>query len=101
MTLRSFYPPDFQRDMACTEAEWLGWLPRAFGSVVWEREGAQVRAALGDGVLHIRWAEASPRVIGLVCLPRLLVDFRFDAVDDESRNRFMRHFDLTTQRGGG
>ena len=29
--MQSFYPERFERDMACTEAEWLSWLPRAVG----------------------------------------------------------------------
>lgn len=101
VTLRSSYPSHFQRDMACTEAEWLGWLPRALGAVAWERTGARLRASLEGGDLHIYWAPAPPRVMGLMRLPRLLVEFRFEGVDEVSRTRFMRHFDLTTQRGGG
>ena len=46
VTLRSSYPSHFQRDMACTEAEWLGWLPRALGAVAWERTGARLRAMM-------------------------------------------------------
>jgi hypothetical protein len=101
VTVRSSYPSHFQRDMACTEAEWLGWLPRALGAVAWERTGARLRASLEGGDLHIHWAPAPPRVMGLMRLPRLLVEFRFEGVDEVSRTRFMRHFDLTTQRGGG
>ena len=34
-------------------------------------------------------------------MPRLAVSFEFDAVDEATRQTFMRHFDLYTQRGGG
>ena len=27
--MQSFYPENFEREMGCTEAEWLMWLPRA------------------------------------------------------------------------
>jgi len=29
------------------------------------------------------------------------VSFRFEGVDEAERLRFMQHFDLSTQRGGG
>ena len=34
-------------------------------------------------------------------LQRLAVVFAFDGVDDAERHAFMKHFDLTMQRGGG
>jgi hypothetical protein len=40
-------------------------------------------------------------VIALLRLQRLAVSFVFDGVEEEPRQRFMKHFDLTTQRGGG
>jgi hypothetical protein len=34
-------------------------------------------------------------------LPRLAVRYAFDDVDDATRQRFMKLFDLHIQRGGG
>jgi hypothetical protein len=45
--------------------------------------------------------ELPDRQIALMRIPRLAVSFRFDGVDVDCRVRFMRHFDLHTQRGGG
>jgi hypothetical protein len=44
---------------------------------------------------------AAPRVIALVRIPRLLVNFRFDGLDDDERQVFMKRLDLYLQRGGG
>ncbi|MFZ4482195.1 MAG: hypothetical protein ACOYNZ_20135, partial [Rhodoferax sp.] len=91
----------FERDMACTEAEWLRWLPAAIGGHYWklQEHGAGVR--IGDGALGLKWQVAEPRVIALVRMPRLLVRFRFAGLDDAQRYDFMKRFDLYMQRGGG
>ena len=38
--MQSFYPEQFDREMGCTETEWLMWLPAAMGEVE-GREAAQ------------------------------------------------------------
>jgi hypothetical protein len=40
-------------------------------------------------------------VIALLRLQRLAVSFVFEGVAEEARQRFMKRFDLTMQRGGG
>jgi hypothetical protein len=35
------------------------------------------------------------------CLQRLAVSFVFEGAEEDARQRFMKHFDLTMQRGGG
>jgi hypothetical protein len=40
-------------------------------------------------------------VIALLRLQRLAVSFEFEGVEEDARQRFMKHFDLTMQRGGG
>ena len=100
--MQSHYPASFERDMACTEAEWLAWLPKAMGEHDWQRAGQAVDVQLqGGGQLHIEWKPLPPRTIALMRLPRLGMAFRFDGADDQARTQFMRRFDLTTQRGGG
>ena len=49
----------------------------------------------------MQWRALPPRRIALLQMPRLAVRFRFEGVADEARQRFMRHFDLYMQRGGG
>ena len=99
--MQSSYPASFERDMGCTEQEWLGWLPAAMGHVVWQRQGTQVDANLATGMLHLSWQAAEPRAIALMRIPRLCVRFEFERVNDEERHRFMKRFDLYMQRGGG
>jgi hypothetical protein len=100
--MQSAYPEAFERDLACTEAEWLRWLPPAIGSHPWhvERGAATVRIGAA-GVLHLRWQAAEPRTIALMRLPRLHVAFRFEGTAPTERLVFMRRFDLYLQRGGG
>jgi hypothetical protein len=108
--MQSHYPPSFERDMGCTEAEWLGWLPAALGDQRWQREGAQVQVWWAEpgvepvtetGRLTIRWRSEAPRTVALLRIPRLRVEFQFEGLDDAQRYRFMRRFDLYMQRGGG
>lgn len=99
--MQSFYKEQFERDMGCTEAEWLGWLPAALGDKAWQRDGACVRVSIASGSLQIQWQTAEPRVLGLARIPRLLVRFVFAGLDDAQRYVFMKRFDLYMQRGGG
>ena len=99
--MQSFYPERFERDMGTTEAEWLMRLPLAIGQFAWRREGSRVVVDLSSGQLQIAWEVLAPRVIALLRMPRLGVCFDFEGVDQARRLQFMRHFDLTMQRGGG
>lgn len=105
--MQAHYPSTFERDMGCTPAEWLMWLPDAVGP--WPLTISQgpaqgqghARAQPLGGVLVLRWQVLPNRVLGLVRLPRLQVRFEFDSLSDADRHRFMRRFDLYMQRGGG
>jgi hypothetical protein len=100
--LQSAYAREFERDMGCTEAEWLGWLPNAIGAHPWERMGSSAQVRIGaHGSLGIAWRVAEPRAIAMARIPRLLVAFRFSAMDDDQRYAFMKRFDLYMMRGGG
>ncbi len=99
--MQSSYPARFERDMGCTEQEWLGWLPAAMGDVVWQREAGCLTAHVSIGQLRVTWQAVEPRAIALVRIPRLMVQFAFDGVADDERHRFMKRFDLYMQRGGG
>lgn len=99
--MQSHYPEHFERDMACTEAEWLRLLPPAIGEVSWQPGAGSARVRLGSGTLHLSWREAPPRRIALLELARLHVAFAFEGVGEESRHAFMKRFDLYMHRGGG
>jgi len=99
--MQSSYPERFERDMACTEADWLRWLPAAVGDLHWKLQDHSAGVRIGDGALGLKWQVGEPRVIALVRMPRLLVSFRFAGVDDAQRLAFMQRFDLYMQRGGG
>jgi hypothetical protein len=87
--------------MGCTEREWLSWLPGAVRECVLALGDGWASVGIEDGHLRLRWQVLAPRQIALVRLPRLAVQFRFEGVADEARQRFMRYFDLYLQRGGG
>jgi hypothetical protein len=97
-------PDAFDRDHGFTEAEWLRCLPGAVAphALALPAPGqARVSMAGSAGSLQLDWTVQPPRRIALLSLPRLAVHYRFDGVPAELRRRFMRHFDLYTQRGGG
>ena len=99
--MQSAYPERFEREMGCTEAEWLMWLPAAIGSHEWQRQACTVTVHVGSGSLTIDWRGGEPRAIALIRLPRLHVRFAFEGLDAAQRLAFMKRFDLYMQRGGG
>lgn len=104
--MQSYYPERFERDMSCTESQWLGWLPAAIGHHAWQRQASCVcvnfaKPQGGVGTLSLSWRPLPPRVHGLVRLPRLGVTFEFNGMPESERQAFMRRFDLYMQRGGG
>jgi hypothetical protein len=99
--MQSHYPERFERDMGTTETEWLTALPRALGDHAFVLGTGQVRVQIGEGHLLLQWRMLPPRVIALLRLQRLAVSFVFECVEEDARQRFMKRFDLTMQRGGG
>jgi hypothetical protein len=99
--MQAFYADNFDREMGCTEKEWLGWLPQAMGQHPYKLVAQALTATIDTGQLTLSWRMGEPRVIALARIPRLLVSFRFSALDDVQRYRFMKRFDLYMQRGGG
>jgi hypothetical protein len=99
--VQSHYPPSFEREMGCTEREWLSWLPGAVREHALTLTSGQAGVAIGSGRLLLHWQTLPPRQIALARFPRLAVKFRFEDLDDTARQTFMRYFDLYMQRGGG
>jgi len=99
--VQSFYPPSFDREMGCTEREWLMWLPGAVRDQTFTLDAAEAGVDFEGGSLRLSWQALEPRRIALMRMPRLAVQFRFEGVSEEARQRFMRYFDLYMQRGGG
>lgn len=99
--MQSAYAERFEREMGCTQAEWLMWLPAAIGAHAWQREGDSALIQIAPGTLVLEWRAGEPRVIALIRLPRLHVAFRFQGLDAGQRLAFMKRFDLYMQRGGG
>jgi hypothetical protein len=99
--MQSAYAERFEREMGCTQAEWLMWLPAAIGAHPWKQEGNSAAVDLAPGSLRLDWRTLEPRVIALMRMPRLHVGFRFEGLDADQRLVFMKRFDLYMQRGGG
>ena len=99
--MQAHYPFAFEREMGCTVDELRGWLPGAAGgrAIEWHLHGAAIE--LDGGRVSIDWRALEPRRIALITLPRCAVRFSACDVSVAAWQRFMRHFDLYTQRGGG
>ena len=87
--------------MGCSADDLRAWLPGGAGGrrIAWRTDGAEI--ALEAGSVSIEWRALPSRRLGLISLPRLQVRFEARGLDDDAWQRFMRHFDLYTQRGGG
>lgn len=96
-------PAEFEREMGCTAAELVHWLPGAAAphTVRQCADGADIALDDAGGRLGLRWEALPPRRIALLSVPRLRLRFAFEGVDEAARLRFMHRFDLYTQRGGG
>lgn len=99
--MQESYPEAFDREMGCTESEWLSWLPGATGGRPLALEPGRASVGIDGGLLVLRWRVLPPRRIALITLPRLAVEFRFEGIAAAPRAAFMRYFDLYLQRGGG
>lgn len=113
--MQPFHPERFEREMGCSEADWLRWLPEAIGDHPWSLSGRTASVHLGQPCGHhgngqarvastgltLAWQSLPPLSIALLTLPRLRVSFWFEGVGEAGRQRFMRRFDLYLQRGGG
>ncbi len=87
--------------MACTERDWLRWLPAAIGAHAYEMQAQRVRVGLDPGFLELTWSQEPPWRIAAVQMPRLHVEFEFLDVTPAQQLSFMQRFDLYLQRGGG
>ncbi|MFM8768004.1 MAG: hypothetical protein ACKOD9_09655 [Rubrivivax sp.] len=94
--------PSFEREYGCPAQEGLRGRPAAGPGHAWRQPAADsLHVAIGPGTLAIDWQVLPPRVIALIRLPRMAVSFRFQSVEAEQRQAFMKRFDLHLQRGGG
>ncbi len=92
----------FTRDYGCTVAEWERWLPEATHGHAWRLTGpGTAEVSLPPGRLGLHWRVLPPRQIALMRIARLEVHFAFEGVPADTRARFLKLFDLHTQRGGG
>jgi hypothetical protein len=92
---------DLRRQMSCTRAEFMSWLPGAIRMSPFHVDGNSVTISTAGGTVEITLEEREPRRAGLMSLPRLDVAFRFSGLDDAAREDFLAYFDLYTRRGGG
>ena len=44
--MQAFYAASFDREMGCTEKEWLGWLPDALGSHAYQQVAQALTARI-------------------------------------------------------
>lgn len=89
--MHSLYAENFDREIACTEAEWLTFLPVAIGSHPYRLVARAASVQIDDGQLAISWRNSA---FPSQCSQRpLLVSFRHSGLNDAQRYLFMRCFD--------
>lgn len=90
-----------EREMGCTRAEFMRWLPGATRHAPTRVEGDGLTLSVAGGEVRISLRERPPRRLSLLSLPVLAVRFRFVGVAEAARVDFLAHFDAYTRRGGG
>ncbi len=99
--MHPFFAENFDRELACSEKDWLAWLPQALGGYPYQLVANALTASIDAGQLRLSWRGAAPRGTAPMQPGRLLVSFRFIGLDALQRYRVMKRFDLYTQRGSG
>jgi hypothetical protein len=89
------------REMGCTRAEFMRWLPGAADHAGAALVGEGLTLALAGGLVEISLEERPARRIALVTIPVLAVRFRFLGLEEAARALFLARFDAYTRRGGG
>lgn len=93
------------REMGCTEADFMRWLPGATRHAPLESnklpDGWLHRVAIDGGAVEIRLKQLAPRRLGRFTLPVLEARFRFLGLSTPQREAFLAWFDHYTRRGGG
>jgi hypothetical protein len=100
--MASDVPERLVRDMACTPADLVRWLPAAVGNhpLRWLESGCEV--VLGEGRnVRLGWQVLAPRRIALMRIERVQLEIAFSGCDAETRRVFLDRFDAYTRRGGG
>ena len=88
----------FDRELACTEAQWSGWLQDRLSSHPHRLIARAASVQLGNGELSLSWREPASRVGPGSSVPTLVVSFRFRDVEPVKRYLFARQFDVWRQR---
>jgi hypothetical protein len=99
--MQSYYSEQFERELGCTERDWLRWLPSAIGAFPYQMLEGKTSVQFEPGSLSLSWCVAEPLRIALIRMPRLRVRFAFEGLSEVRRHAFMQRFDLHMQRGGG
>lgn len=98
-------PQRLDREMGCTEADFLRWLPGATRHAPVEAAlvngQTRYRVTVDGGTVEILLQPAPSRRIAALSLPVLKVSFRFLGLDAHQRASFLDYFDHYTRRGGG
>jgi hypothetical protein len=90
----------FTRQVGCHPREYERGLYLAYPNGV-SGGPREFRVEDGNVALLIKLTVDEERRIALMRLPTLIVDFEFVSGTVEEREKFLKHLDLATQRGGG
>jgi hypothetical protein len=83
----------FDREMYCSESDWLGRVQRALAGRPYRQVAQALTATLDSGQLVLSWRLLAPAGAVQPASPRLLVSFRFSGLDALQRHRFMQRLD--------
>jgi hypothetical protein len=90
-----------ERLMGLSHQEFLRSLPAAAAGMECRVEGADILLSAPEGRVRIELGPERQMRLGSLLLPQTPVRLSFDGFTGESREAFLRRFDVAFQRGGG
>ena len=89
------------REMTITHKDFFRLLPKALKNKEYFISGRRVTVSQGECSVNINLSAETGRQLGALVVPVIQVEIIFTGYSEVDITRFLQHFDLAYQKGGG